>query len=471
MTGQVLRTVIRTAFIAVLMVNIARGATRYIVGENESTTVRGDMSDLTVRDTAQATLKKSAKLLVLDADGHSEVVMEEGADVWLLTATDNSVVRISGGTVSFLTLRDGAKAILEKDAGIAHVQALDRSLVVLEEGAEVDHLTTADDSMVHASGRTVAFLNAEGRSRARVKRIRFKGAGSFSASGMSISGGAISYAPSAKIHIYGDSIAFNEGRLTGYWNTGEPFSIWLVARDESRQSTISQSMPAQLIAHELPVPSFDCRKAHSGVEKTICASEKLARLDRQLSQTYKQVLAASPNASEVRQAQRRWLHQERDICGDSACLNHAYEDRFNKIVVSQNWMTNDKAQVICGSVLSAVNDGSTEKHLVPFQRATEEEQDTWRAPMPSYSSLWLSRTLTINQGGKVRTLGLIEGGGTCETCEIVDIAAEETELYPPDDDEERLRWASWAIAIISCSSMVSQSSLRVISTAHLQAPR
>ncbi|TCS35086.1 uncharacterized protein DUF1311 [Reinekea marinisedimentorum] len=58
-------------------------------------------------------------------------------------------------------------------------------------------------------------------------------------------------------------------------------------------------------------PSFNCSKASTEVEKSICSSSSVAALDVVLSKVYKKILAAG--FDEVRETQRAWL-KERDRC-------------------------------------------------------------------------------------------------------------------------------------------------------------
>lgn len=72
-------------------------------------------------------------------------------------------------------------------------------------------------------------------------------------------------------------------------------------------------------------PSFDCSKATTAVEKTICSNAQLSSLDRELSVLYKEF------GSEQRDAQRAWIKQ-RNLCqADTACLVSSYRDRISSI--------------------------------------------------------------------------------------------------------------------------------------------
>ena len=83
-----------------------------------------------------------------------------------------------------------------------------------------------------------------------------------------------------------------------------------------------------------PAPSFDCAKAATPIEHAICADAALARLDRQVAETYQTVLrnAYEPTAQEqVRQVQRAWVATRNKACatGDiGPCLTKLYRARL-----------------------------------------------------------------------------------------------------------------------------------------------
>lgn len=84
--------------------------------------------------------------------------------------------------------------------------------------------------------------------------------------------------------------------------------------------------------------SFDCAKAATPTEKTICADSALSNLDTKLQQAYKDATAAAAPSSKptLLTEQRHWNRYVRDVCTDGACLTRAYNARI--AVLS----TNDK---------------------------------------------------------------------------------------------------------------------------------
>lgn len=68
--------------------------------------------------------------------------------------------------------------------------------------------------------------------------------------------------------------------------------------------------------------SFDCAKAQSFAEKSICTSKPLQRLDEDLNSTYIRAIdrATEHEKAAVRLSQREWLKQ-RDACTTAACVS------------------------------------------------------------------------------------------------------------------------------------------------------
>jgi uncharacterized protein YecT (DUF1311 family) len=80
--------------------------------------------------------------------------------------------------------------------------------------------------------------------------------------------------------------------------------------------------------------SFDCRKAASVCERTICANTALSRLDFQLGRTWETLLAAfidSAQKTQMKQDQRTWIVRREKCGGDANCIGKLYRDRLSTL--------------------------------------------------------------------------------------------------------------------------------------------
>lgn len=74
--------------------------------------------------------------------------------------------------------------------------------------------------------------------------------------------------------------------------------------------------------------SFDCAKAASAAEKTICGDAALSKLDEQLNKAYQGAIARTGNKTLVREWQRDWLKShELAACKSAACMKPLFAAR------------------------------------------------------------------------------------------------------------------------------------------------
>lgn len=75
-----------------------------------------------------------------------------------------------------------------------------------------------------------------------------------------------------------------------------------------------------LVASNSMAASFDCSKAASFAESSICKDGYLSGVDSTLARSYKKALAETEHPDELRQSQREWL-TVRDQCTTQKCLD------------------------------------------------------------------------------------------------------------------------------------------------------
>ncbi len=234
------------------------------------------------------------------------------------------------GKVSHLDLRGARKVELRDGAEVSGLTAYDKSEVVMHEGAKVSHLTVKDRASVRILGGTVSFLNMRGSSRAEIRKLRFDG-GLFAAGGVSVSGGALTYAADAVIELHAADASFGGGKISGAWADGADFDFWMIEDiDGEKQGLyrLPQQLPRQVVLHVPPPPPItDCANTRSAVVKTICENRELMELDKRHFLLNSE-LRGTGQSAEARSGLRRWLAEERDVCGSPECIRDAYLKRI-----------------------------------------------------------------------------------------------------------------------------------------------
>lgn len=83
--------------------------------------------------------------------------------------------------------------------------------------------------------------------------------------------------------------------------------------------------------------SFECKKATTEIEKSICSSQKLSDLDEYLGRYYAAAIAELKDGAACLNAdQREWVKTKRNVCGsDVACLSSAYLTRLGTLNAMQ----------------------------------------------------------------------------------------------------------------------------------------
>jgi hypothetical protein len=111
----------------------------------------------------------------------------------------------------------------------------------------------------------------------------------------------------------------------------EPAPARSQASGKSAKAQTVAKAPAPQQRAALVKPSFDCRKARSYSEKTICSDAVLAQLDRDTGRLHaKAKKAAHDPAAFKRQNDAEWRRREK-TCHDRGCLLRWYADRRQQL--------------------------------------------------------------------------------------------------------------------------------------------
>lgn len=106
--------------------------------------------------------------------------------------------------------------------------------------------------------------------------------------------------------------------------------------------------------------SFDCQKARTKVEKTICDSLALSSLDEEMGTLYSVVVNESDEPGPVKKVQKEWL-KKRNTCSNFDCLKHAYTERLAELTKLKE------------ELLATGEDESTDSSVIPPEKAISGE--------------------------------------------------------------------------------------------------
>ena len=115
--------------------------------------------------------------------------------------------------------------------------------------------------------------------------------------------------------------------------TNEDGSINTICQVDSwPESMISRKPLASIDVQSSPVPSFNCGKAGTQVEKMICSDGAITKLDIYLEASFKAAKNAVVDSMQGKLLtdQRTWLKQ-RNACKTGECLTNAYRTRLDEL--------------------------------------------------------------------------------------------------------------------------------------------
>jgi len=100
---------------------------------------------------------------------------------------------------------------------------------------------------------------------------------------------------------------------------------------EQTEASPSPAMQQAEATQPTIAASFDCTKAASKIEKLICSTPEAADADRRLTAAYSAAKSKSADPSAVKADQVAWIKQQRNACGDAACLLKTTEARIQAL--------------------------------------------------------------------------------------------------------------------------------------------
>ena len=184
--------------------------------------------------------------------------------------------------------------------------------------------------------------------------------------------------------------------------------------------TIISILGISLLSTYANSASFDCNKASTWVEKNICKSPELSKLDEAMAKKYRKGLtnAANDEDSEIYKNnaiidQKLWLNFQRNTCKDIKCLIREYKE-YIEDKTYDDW--NDELSPSDMPDKNAFGEFSKKHQMSIYNPETNRQENAAMA----------TNSVTINRVNNKPYLSIIEGDLVFEnahTCGIEDSVA------------------------------------------------
>jgi uncharacterized protein len=77
--------------------------------------------------------------------------------------------------------------------------------------------------------------------------------------------------------------------------------------------------------------AIDCSRAKTNADLMICSNSRLAAAQEEMAWTFRQALRRGVDQILLRDSQRTWYENERNVCNDALCLLKAFEERSGEL--------------------------------------------------------------------------------------------------------------------------------------------
>ncbi|MBH0095081.1 DUF1311 domain-containing protein [Psychrobacter sp. NZS113] len=153
--------------------------------------------------------------------------------------------------------------------------------------------------------------------------------------------------------------------------------------------------------------SFDCKKTVSWVEKTVCESPELSKLDDAMAEKYKSNLVTSSDYEDSKAFkdrlianQRTWLNFQRDTCKSEECLIREYKEYSEEQTnYSVSWNFSDELSPSDLPSKNAFGKFSQKSQISIYNSGTQRWEDSGEA----------TNTVSIHSVANKPYLSIIDG--------------------------------------------------------------
>ena len=129
---------------------------------------------------------------------------------------------------------------------------------------------------------------------------------------------------------------------------------------------------AFLLITSLSAASFNCQKASTFIENTICNDAELSKLDEELASSYKKIWNSLSDKTDLKKDQFDWLKNTRDKCMSLECLKTSY---INRVLYLTNYDKKNVQENIINITNENQKDSTKEAVIIvdPVQKISEPE--------------------------------------------------------------------------------------------------
>lgn len=133
---------------------------------------------------------------------------------------------------------------------------------------------------------------------------------------------------------------------------------------------------------------FDCSKAKSSTEKTICNTTSLSNLDEILVLSFNKAVASSADAKALKTAQQAWLKTREACVSNVSCITQAYTSRISELV---NLVAKNQQKI------TATNPSTPAKPATPTPQSTSTQTNP--PPVPANTGKTLTGSIASYECG------------------------------------------------------------------------
>ena len=113
------------------------------------------------------------------------------------------------------------------------------------------------------------------------------------------------------------------------------YDMWVYEGANAVIKRMNESLQFSTTQRQRITPSFDCVKAKTYSERTICDSDVLSSADAEMSNLYHAALQSTADKNLLKQAQNSWRKNIRDACTSEECMISSYRTRIAQLYLLQ----------------------------------------------------------------------------------------------------------------------------------------